>query len=235
MDVFAVPVDQVLARDGCNGCVFGLACVRIVGSIGKFDGLALRNLTDLVIAPGDGIFFSFFGDVDLVCAELRMLQHVDEDFEDIVEIALQAGKADAGGVRTTSGFNFGRADFEKVVELIAGLRLGATGAPDVTVNVDESDLARGLVVRAPADTGRGIDQWQLMIFLQEDHHAIRELNTLGLLRFERRERRDWYFLPVRCLACNVGRRDDDDCAEKQSEEDPLHFYVHYTPLHCTPP
>ena len=160
MHVLAVPVDQVLTGDGFYGRVFGIPSVRIVGSVGEFDGLTMRNLTDVVIAARDGVFFSFLGNVDFVSAELGMLQHVDEDFENVVEIALQAGKADAGGIRTTSGFNFGRTDFEEVVELIAGLRLGATGAPDVTVNVDESDLARRFVDRATANTGRAIDQRQ---------------------------------------------------------------------------
>ena len=46
------------------------------------------------------------------------------------------------GIRTAAGFDFRGANFEEVVELIAGLGLGAAGAPDFTVDVDQAGFCR---------------------------------------------------------------------------------------------
>src|ERR1035441_8630751 len=182
--MWLVPVDQVLARDGGDGRVRGHAGVGIVGAIGQLDGFALGNFADLVVAAGDAVAFFLLGDVDFFGAELRVLQDVDEGLEYVVEVSLEAGEVDRGGVRTAAGFHLGRADFEEVVELITGLGLGAAGAPDLTVNIHEAGFVGRLVDRAAADAGSAVDQRQFMILLQKDHHAVRKLNTLGLLRLE---------------------------------------------------
>ena len=135
VNVFVVPVDQVLARDGGNGRVLRHAGVGIVGAVGQLDGFALGNFADLVVAAGDAVVFFLLGDVDFVGAEFGILQHVDEGFEDVVEVTFEAREVDRRGVRTAAGFHLGRADFEEVVELIAGLGLGAAGAPDFAVNI----------------------------------------------------------------------------------------------------
>ena len=74
-----------------------------------------------------------------------MLQQIGEDFENVVEVAFQAGQADARGIGPAAGFHFRGAHFEEVVQLIAGLGLGSTGAPDFAEQFDESDFSRGFV------------------------------------------------------------------------------------------
>ena len=59
--------------------------------------------------------------IELVGAEFGRAQQVNEDFENVVEVSLQAGERNGGGVGVAVGFNFGGADFEVVVELVAGL------------------------------------------------------------------------------------------------------------------
>ena len=106
-------------------------------------------LTDVVVAAGDGCLPALLGEVDLVGAELRTAQQVEEHFEYVVEIGLQAGEGDGGGIGVAAGFDFGGADFEKIVQLIAGLGLGASSAPDFAIDVDKSGLVRGFVTEPP--------------------------------------------------------------------------------------
>src|ERR1039458_3645051 len=180
-----------------------------------------------VMAAGDAVAFFLLGDVDFFGAELRVLQDVDEGLEYVVEVSLEAGEVDRGGVRTAAGFHLGRADFEEVVELITGLGLGAAGAPDLTVNIHEAGFVGRLVDRAAADAGSAVDQRQFMILLQKDHHAVRKLNTLGLLRLESGQGRNGNLLPAcglcRCLGNGrKGRGGEQQCESK-------------CPLHCAPP
>ena len=151
MNVGFVPVEQILAGDGGDGGVLRLARVRIVGSIRQLGGFARGDSADFIIAPRDAVVGLLLRQVEFVGAKFGILQQVDEDFEDIVEIAFQAGQADGGRIGTAAGFHFGGAHFEKVVELIAGLRLGAAGAPDFAEDIDQSDFAGGFVARAAAN------------------------------------------------------------------------------------
>ena len=114
----------------------------------------MSDFADLVVAAGDAVVFFFLGDVDFVGAEFGIPQHVDEDLEDIVEVGLQAGEADGGGVWAAAGFDFRGADFKEVVELIAGLGLGAAGAPDFAVDIDQAGFGGGLVDASRRGCGR---------------------------------------------------------------------------------
>ena len=140
MSVFAMPVNQILTGDGGDSGVFGYNGVGIVGAVGKLDGFAMGDFADLIVAPRDAVVLFFLSDVDLVGAELGIAQHVHEGLKDVVEIALQARKADRSGVGTAAGFYLGGADFQEVVELVAGLGFGAASAPDLAVDVDQTDL-----------------------------------------------------------------------------------------------
>jgi len=145
MYVLAVPVEQILTRDCGYRGVFRHAGVGIVSAVRQLHRLALRNFANLIVAAGNAVGFFFLRDVDLVRTKLGILQHVGEDLEHIVEVALEAGPADGCGIGTSAGFDFRRANFEEVVESIAGLRLGATGAPDFAEDVDQSHFADGFV------------------------------------------------------------------------------------------
>src|SRR6202040_2813536 len=71
-----------------------------------------------------------------------------------------------------------------------------------------------------------------MILLKKDHHAVRQHDSLWLLRFECRQWRNWNFLPVAGLSGGAGdgrsQRSGQD--EKSAENIPLHC-----PCHCAPP
>ncbi len=221
MNVVAVPVDQVLASDGGDGCVFGHAGVGIVGAVSQFDGFAVGNFADVVVAAGNAVAFFLLREVDFVGAEFGILQHVDECLEDVVEVGLQAREADGGRVGSAAGFYLGGADFEEVVELVAGLSLGAAGAPDLTVNIHQTGFAGGFVDRSAADAGGAVDQRQFVIFLQKDHHAVLEFDALGLLRLESGQRRDRNLLPGRGLRRGVRNGCEDrggDQQHRQNEE-----------------
>ena len=73
MNVAAVPVDQILTRDGGDGGVFGHAGVGIVGAVSQLDGFAVRDFADVVVAAGNAVAFFLLRDVDFVGAEFRIL------------------------------------------------------------------------------------------------------------------------------------------------------------------
>src|SRR5579864_1789793 len=105
----------------------------------------MGDLANFVVALRNVVEHFLLSDVDFVGAEFGILQHVYKGLEDIVEIAFQTRPTDRGGVRTAAGFYFGRAHFEKVVELITGLGLRAASAPDFSVYIDQSGLGSRFV------------------------------------------------------------------------------------------
>src|ERR1700677_2231992 len=141
MNVGLVPVDQILASDGSDGGILRLTGVRIVCAIRELGGFARRYLANLIIAPGDGIVRLFLGEVEFVGAEFRIAQQVGENFEDVVEVAFQATQANARGIGTAAGLDFGSAHFQKIVELISGLSFSAAGAPNFAEEIDEANFA----------------------------------------------------------------------------------------------
>ena len=128
-----VPVDEVLARDRGDSCVFGDACIRVLGAIGELYGFAVGDVADFVIAPRDAIESFTLRQFELIFAELRLPQQIGQGLEDITEIFFQAGERNGGRVGIAIGLNFCRAHFQVVVELVASLILGATSAPDFCV------------------------------------------------------------------------------------------------------
>src|SRR5580704_18765960 len=127
MNVGAVPCDEILAGDGGDGGILRLAGIGIVLTISQPGGFTGRDAANLIVAPRDAVFCLLLSKLDLVGAEFRILQEVGEDFEYIVEVALQAAQSDGGGIGTAAGLDLGGTHFEKVVELVAGLRPGAAG------------------------------------------------------------------------------------------------------------
>src|ERR1700676_1366596 len=111
----------------------------------------MSDCTDIVIAPRDAVVCLFLRQIELVGTELRILQDINEYFEDGVEIALQAIQADGGGIGSAAGPHFGCARFEKIVQLITGFCLGAAGAPNFAVDIGESSLGGGFIARTAAD------------------------------------------------------------------------------------
>ena len=90
LHVLVVPVEQILASNGGNGGVFRLAGVGIVYSIGQLFRFALGDLADVVVTAGNGGVGLFLREVQLVKAELGVLQQVGENLEDLVEVSFQA-------------------------------------------------------------------------------------------------------------------------------------------------
>ena len=187
---------QVLAGDGGDGLVLGDSRVGILRAISQLRGLAAGDAIDVIIAAGDGVEIFLLRQVELVGAEFRTAQQVVEDFEYVVKIGLQAGEGDGGRIGVAVGFDFGGADFEIVIQLIAGLGLGAAGAPDFAVDVDQAGLVRGLGAGAAANPGDAINQRQFVVLLQEDDHAVGQDDAFGLLGMKGGKRRNIDLLPV---------------------------------------
>ena len=175
----------------------------ILRAVGQLRGLAAGDAIDVVVAAGDGVEIFLLRQVKLVGAEFRIAQQVVEDLEDVVEIGLQAGQGNGGGIGVAVGLDFGGADFEIVIQLIAGLRLGAAGAPDFAVDVEQAGLGRGLGAGAAANAGDAVDQRQFVVLLQEDDHAVGQDDAFGLLGMKGGKRRNIDLLPVGGLG---GRR-----------------------------
>ena len=133
---------QILASDGSDRLVLGHSRVGILRAVGQLRGLAARDAIDVIVAAGDGVEIFLLRQVKLVGAEFRPAQQVVEDFEHVVKIGLQAGQRDGCGIGVAVGLDFGGADFEVVIQLVAGLGLGAAGAPDFAVHVDQAGLCR---------------------------------------------------------------------------------------------
>ena len=140
--------------------------------------------------------------IDLVGAEFGIAKNVVERLEDIVEIALQARPADRCRICVAASFNLGRPNFEVVIKLVAGLRLGSTSAPDFAVDFQHSNFACGFRTRPSADACDAINDREFMVFLKEDHHAIRQFDALRLLWMKRRQRWNRNLLPIGALGCS---------------------------------
>jgi hypothetical protein len=80
--------------------------------------------------------------------------------------------------------------------LIACLRFGTTRPPDFAVDIQHSDFTRRFGTRAAADARGAINEGEFMVLLQEDDHAIRQLNAFGLLRMECGQWRNRDLLPI---------------------------------------
>jgi hypothetical protein len=206
MNVSLVPIDQILASDGCDGRVFGLTRVGIVRSIGELGGFACRNFSDLVVAARDAV-------VGLASAPMSSLS------------ARNSGccSRSAKTLKTSSKSPF-RQDKLMVVEsgrhrfplwrrALRGSRrvdrrFGISFRPCARLRRTDrpARFGGGFVARSAANARRAVDQRQFMIFLQEDHHAVGELNALGLRRMETRQSRNRNLLPVGGLRSGPGNR-----------------------------
>ena len=144
MNVGFVPVEQILAGDGCDGGILRLARIGIVGTVGQFAGFARSNCSDLIIASRDAVVGLLLCEVELVGTEFGILQQIGEDFENIVEIALQTRQADGGRVRAAAGFYFSGTHLQEVVELVSGLRLSAACAPDFSKDANQPNFGSRL-------------------------------------------------------------------------------------------
>ena len=173
-----------------NGRKFRDAAIRAIGTIGEAHGFATHDGIHVVVAAGDDGVHLPLCQSDLVFAECGVVQHIEENLEDVFEVALQAVKGKGSRVGAIVALDFGGASFEKVVQLIASLALGAAGAPNVAVHRDHAGFLGRFIARSTAHTNGSPDQRQLMVHLQKDNHAVRQLNAFRLLRFERRQYRN---------------------------------------------
>src|SRR6202044_1711859 len=115
------------------------------------------------------------------------------------EIAFEAREADGSGIRAAAGFDLRGTDFKKVIQLITGTSLRAARAPYLSVNIRESSFVLRFVHRSAANSRCAIDERQFVIFLKEDHQAVRQFEPFRLLRFEDRQLRNGNLLPALSL------------------------------------
>ena len=213
VDVFLMPGEQVIALDRLERGVLHLASVRIVGTVGKLGGLARGNRAGIVVAAGDRLGILLLGEVELVGAEFGIVNQIENDLEHVVEIVLEAGPSEGGRVNAAAGFDLGGAALEVIVHLIAGLGFRAAGAPDIAIELDETDLLRRFVTRSTANADGAVNQREFVIFLQENHQAVGQLDALGLSRMEGRQSGNGNLLPFGSLGVREGQ-----CAEKQHHQ-----------------
>ena len=90
INVGVMPVNQIPASDCCHGRILWNTRVGILRAIGEFDRLASGDAADIIVAPGDVVVFSLFGDFDLLVTKFRLVKQVRNDFEYIVEIGFEA-------------------------------------------------------------------------------------------------------------------------------------------------
>ena len=205
-----MPFEQVLAGDGRYGRVFRNARIRIVFAIGEDEASRDGRWTSTSSLRREmPVNICSLGELNFVVAKLRVVQQVEVNVEYGVEVALQAIQRNGGRVRLIVGFDLRGADFEEVVHLVAGLGLCAAGTPDLAVDVGESGLGCRLGDRAAANASGRADQRQFVVGLEEDDHAVRELNAR---RLGRRKRRQWRRLSLHSKAPAAG---EEPCDEKR--------------------
>src|SRR5216684_192688 len=124
-----------------------------------------------------------------------MLQHILKRAKDVVEIFFQTRPAHGRRVDSSAGFDPGGALLQIIVQLIAGLSLGAAGAPHFAIDVSQPRLVRRNRALAAANASGAVDGRQLVVFLKKNHHAIRQLDALRLRRMELWQLRNRYLLP----------------------------------------
>ena len=108
-------------------------------------------------------------------------------------------------IRSPGCLDLGRVRLQVIIKLIAGLALGAARAPDLPVDLDQADLFRRLVQGAAANLSGSTNERQFVILLEEDHHAVGQLDAARFLGMKRVQRRRLNFSPIRRLAVR-GRR-----------------------------
>ncbi len=139
-----VPVEQILAGDGCNGRIFGDARIRIVRAIDELCGFASRDPSTSSLRREMASKYSFCARSILSARNSGSRSRSSNTLKTSSKSSFRHEKRDGRGIGTAVGFDLGGADFEKVVELIAGLRLGAAGAPDFAVDIEHARLVGGL-------------------------------------------------------------------------------------------
>src|ERR1700687_12246 len=127
MNVPRMPGNQVRLRDSTDRRVLPDSPIRAVGAEAELARLPLGDPLRVVVAARDTRVELVLRDRQLVLAKGGLPQQVVEYPEDGVEVPLQAGETDLGGVDVGRGLDLGRARFQKVIELVARLRLRATG------------------------------------------------------------------------------------------------------------
>ena len=186
----AVPCLEVGKGDCGDGGKLRLAGVGAGGAVGELDGFAVCEAAGVVVAAGDAGVHLLPGELELFGLEGGVQQKLDAGGEDGVEVALEAGPAQAGGGETAAGFDAGGFGFELVVKLIAIDLCGSAGAPGLPVQADQADLGGRLVAAAAPDEDAAIDERQLVIFLEKEDESVGQLDPLWLAGMEGAERRD---------------------------------------------
>ena len=173
VNVFAVPLDQILTRDCGRRSILSHPRIRTVRPIHQLSRFPSGDLRGIIIAPRNAVVNSLLRDANLFRAKFRVLQHILEHAKHVVKIFFQTCPADARRFDTSAGLDLGGALLEIVVELISGLGFGAAGAPYFTIDVDQAGLAGGNRALAAADASGAVNGRQLVVFLKKNHHAIR--------------------------------------------------------------
>ena len=190
-----VPGLQVGDCDCADGGQLRLAGVGAVDAVDQLRRFALGDASLIVVAAHDGRGFLLLGELELLLAESGMKKQVHGEREDLIGVAFERVPGDRGGIVIARCLNMRGLGFEQIVHGVAAHFFGAAGAPGLAVESDEAGFGRVFVSRAAGDEHGTVDEGQLMVFLQEDHDAVFELDAFGLLRMEGVEGRNGDLLP----------------------------------------
>ena len=208
MNVTLMPVEQVVPRDRGDGRVLGNASIGGTRSVGQLHRLPVGDFKRIVISPRNARIQLVLGQRYFIFAERGFAEQLDEDFEDVVKIVLQAVPGDCRRIERAGGLDFCRARFQVIVEFISRLRLCAACSPHLPVNLHQADFAGGLVGRPAPNHGGPPNQRQLVVLLKKNHHAIGQRDPQRLLRMELMQGRDSDLPPIGHLAAGYGGEEE---------------------------
>src|SRR2546426_937365 len=98
MNVPLMPVEQVVPRDRADGRVLGNASIGGTRPVGQLHRLPVGDFKRIVISSRNARIQLVLGQGYFVFAERGLAEQLDEDFEDVVKIVLQAVPGDRKSV-----------------------------------------------------------------------------------------------------------------------------------------
>ena len=111
MNVTAMPTHQIFPRNRRDGGVLRFASIGIVRAIGELSGFPRCDSTNLVIAARNGVKSSLLCKIKFFRPKFWFAEQVQNKFEDVFEIALQARPANTGRIAASASLNLRRPDF----------------------------------------------------------------------------------------------------------------------------
>ncbi len=144
MEIILVKSDDVIAINGVDGGILGLAGIGAPAAIDQFAELAVGDLADVVVAPGDVGTGIDLGQFDLLRVEHGPAQDVGHDRQHLVQVLLEHGDMDRAAFAVDAGLDGRGHGFQLAVDPVPGKPLGAAGAQHRAGKGGQTRLGGGL-------------------------------------------------------------------------------------------